>query len=401
MEAMRAKSGATARAFENWKNTLAGLKDTTANLFADLTMSGGNIIAPAAAEALRDLNAALSIVRNNFDTVTTAAGVLATSYAAMTAAQTLSTSETIRNAAATARLELAQARGKLTILDSAKALAEKALAEVADARAQRDATAAALARFKAEQSVAVATTNASQAAIIRAAQEKQLAALTGRGRRGGKPIHGRGDGFNRGNRAGFRGRRAWAGVRAGLSGLVNLLGGPWVAGFTVAAGAVAYLSMRETEGERIAKAHASSIEDLRRKMDEAATATSGLAQEQVNLNASLQSNKLHEYKKQLEELRKDAGSMAYPAKLGFWSDSAEAGGITEFQNLLRAVGDGSITFAKAREEAGKVFNAVEAAGKASERFRSVYVAAFGEGSTLEAGQAVEKDIADLTGRLTR
>lgn len=52
MEAMRAKSGATARAFENWKNTLAGLKDTTANLFADLTMSGGNIIAPAAAEAL-------------------------------------------------------------------------------------------------------------------------------------------------------------------------------------------------------------------------------------------------------------------------------------------------------------------------------------------------------------
>lgn len=98
MEAMRAKSGATARAFENWKNTLAGLKDTTANLFADLTMSGGNIIAPAAAEALRDLNAALSIVRNNFDTVTTAAGVLATSYAAMTAAQTLSTSETIRNA---------------------------------------------------------------------------------------------------------------------------------------------------------------------------------------------------------------------------------------------------------------------------------------------------------------
>lgn len=193
--------------------------------------------------------------------------------------------------------------------------------------------------------------------------------------------------------------RAWAGVRAGLSGLVNLLGGPWVAGFTVAAGAVAYLSMRETEGERIAKAHASSIEDLRRKMDEAATATSGLAQEQVNLNASLQSNKLHEYKKQLEELRKDAGSMAYPAKLGFWSDSAEAGGITEFQNLLRAVGDGSITFAKAREEAGKVFNAVEAAGKASERFRSVYVAAFGEGSTLEAGQAVEKDIADLTGQV--
>lgn len=399
MEAMRAKSGATSRAFENWKSTLAGLKETTANLFADLTMSVGNIIAPAAAEALRDLNAALSVVRNNFDTVTTAAGALATGYVAMTAAQKLFTSETIRNATATASLEWAQARGKLTILDSAKALAQKALAEVTAAKAQRDATAAALAKFKAEQAVAVATRDAAQAAIIRAAQEKQLAALTGAATaaeaRYTAAVTATTAATARASVAG----RAWAGVRASASGLVGLMGGPWVAGFTVAAGAVAYLSMRETEGERIAKAHASSIEDLRRKMDEAATATSGLAREQVNLNASLQSNKLHEYKNQLEELRKDAGSMAYPAKLGFWSDGAEAGGIREFQNLLRAVGDGSITFAKAREEAGKVFNAIEAAGKASERFRSVYVAAFGEGSTLEAGQAVEKDIADLTGRV--
>ena len=378
------------RAFENWKNTLAGLKETTANLFADLTMSGGNIIAPAAAEALRDLNDALSIVRNNFDTVTTAAGVLATGYVAMTAAQKLSTSETIRNAAATASLELAQARGKVTILDSAKALAEKALAEVADAKAQRDATAAALAKFKAEQSVAVATTDATQAAIIRAAQEKQLAALTGAAAvaetRYTAAVTASTAATARASVVG----RAWAGVRSGLSGLVNLLGGPWVAGFTVAAGAVAYLASKQTLAEEATALHTKALNEYTAATRAAADGSKVLADQnaavaRANLETSLNT--------QEEALQKFAASiklMDFSASTSFlpsFRDNAEEldqltedvrtgkasfheleVSIASTLNQLRDAGEGSSRFAKKLEEA---LATVRQASEAEESFRKI------------------------------
>lgn len=238
MESMRAKSGATQRAFEEWKTSLNGLKEQTANLFGDLSIAGGNLVAPEAAAALSGLNTGLRSVLENFDTVTTAAGALITGFVAMTAAQKIATSETLK-------FNYAVLTGKAVLLDSSKASLQKALAAKEEAAAtlqsaQAAATDAtqqlAAARARLQNAVSMRQVRQAQAAEINAlrlmlatgnsvtAAEMRLAAATDAAAAASK-------------RASIAGR-ALAGIRAGASGLISLMGGPWVAGFTVAAVAV-------------------------------------------------------------------------------------------------------------------------------------------------------------------
>ena len=117
LDVMRAKSGATEKAFGNWRNTLAGLRETTANLFADLATQTGNIVAPRAADGLRALNDALTWLRDNFDAVVQVAGGVAVALTALGVMQRAGASDTLRHAAAVVGLEVAQARGKVTVLN--------------------------------------------------------------------------------------------------------------------------------------------------------------------------------------------------------------------------------------------------------------------------------------------
>lgn len=248
LDVMRAKSGATEKAFANWRNTLAGLRETTANLFADLATQTGNLVAPRAADDLRALNEALTWLRDNFDAVVQVAGGVAVALAALGAAQRVAASDTARHVLEAGRLEVAQLRGKAVILDSARAVAQKAAAELAAADAERKATAAALENFRAEQSVAVAVRSGTQAEIARAAQEKQLAALTTAAAAAETRYAAALKASETAARQATLAGRALSGVKAAASGLVALMGGPLAAGFAAVAvaGYAVHTSMQAT-----------------------------------------------------------------------------------------------------------------------------------------------------------
>ncbi len=248
LDVMRAKSGATEKAFGNWRNTLAGLRETTANLFADLATQTGNIVAPRAADGLRALNDALTWLRDNFDAVVQVAGGVAVALTALGVAQRAGASDTLRHAAAVVGLEVAQARGKVTVLNSARAVAQKAAAELAAADAERKAATAALEKFRAEQSVTVATRSGTQAAIIRAAQEKQLAALTAAAVAAETRYAAALKVSENATRQATLAGRALSRVKAAASGLVALMGGSLAAGFAAVtvAGYAVHTSMQAT-----------------------------------------------------------------------------------------------------------------------------------------------------------
>ena len=178
LDAMRQKAGETDASFGRWKETLNGLKDTTANLLDNLGTKGGTLFAPATAEGLRQLNDVLKLLSDNFDTVAAGAVALGSGLAGMTAAKRLAANETARYAAETIKLEAAQLRGKVTLLGSAQAVALKAQADTEAALAARNAARAQLERFEAERSSALAVQNGTDNAVIRAAQERQQLALT-------------------------------------------------------------------------------------------------------------------------------------------------------------------------------------------------------------------------------
>ena len=177
LDAMNKKTGETDASFARWKETLNGLKDTTANMLDNLGTQGGNLFAPAAAEGLRQLNDVLKLLSDNFDTVASGAVVLGSGIAGMTAAKKLAANETARYAAETIKLEAAQLRGKVTLLGSAQAVAMKAQADTEAALAARNAARAELERFEAERRSALAVQNGTDNAIIRAAQDRQQLAL--------------------------------------------------------------------------------------------------------------------------------------------------------------------------------------------------------------------------------
>lgn len=248
LDVMRAKGSATEKAFANWRNTLAGLRETTANLFADLATEAGNLVAPQAARDLRALNDALAWLRDNFDAVVQFAGGAAVALTALGAAQRVAASDTALHAREAANLEWKQLTGKAVILGSAQAVAQKAAAEVAAADAERKAAAAALEKFRAEQSVTVATRSGTQAAIVRAAQEKQLAALTAASAAAETRYAAALKASEVAARQATLAGRALNGVKAAASGLVGILGGPLAAGFAAVAvaGYAVHTSMQGT-----------------------------------------------------------------------------------------------------------------------------------------------------------
>lgn len=168
LDAMNKKTGETDASFARWKETLNGLKDTTANMLDNLGTQGGNLFAPAAAEGLRQLNDVLKLLSDNFDTVAAGTVVLGSGLAGMTAAKKLAANETARYAAETIKLEAAQLRGKVTLLGSAQAVSMKAQADTEAALAARNAARAELERFEAERRSALAVQNGTDNAIIRA-----------------------------------------------------------------------------------------------------------------------------------------------------------------------------------------------------------------------------------------
>ena len=274
LEAMNKKTGETDASFARWKETLNGLKDTTANMLDNLGTQGGNLFAPAAAEGLRQLNDVLKLLSDNFDTVASGAVVLGSGIAGMTAAKKLAANETARYAAETIKLEAAQLRGKVTLLGSAQAVAMKARADFDAALAARNAARAELEHFEAERRSAVAVRNGTDNAFIRAAQERQQLALkqqltaaetTYQQRLKALPTA---LGSFSNSLSGVRRVAKTAG-----SALLGAFGGPVGLAVTALTAGLGYLATRESEAEAFARTHADALMLV---SDNAGTAASAL-----------------------------------------------------------------------------------------------------------------------------
>lgn len=219
---------------------------------------------------LKDTSRALG---ESFKTVSDNIGVAAVALTAYVAAQKITNSETLKSIAANAQLEWQQLRSKSVILDGAKASALKAAAEKAEAAAAVESTKAQIAKLSATRATALATTNAAQAQFARLAVDKQMAALqaqlTAQETRYAAAVTATATATARASLLG----RGFSAMKAGFSGLVSFIGGPWVAAITIGATAIAYLATRETAADRVARDHADALDLVKDGLDKASDST--------------------------------------------------------------------------------------------------------------------------------
>lgn len=129
LDAMNKKTGETDASFARWKETLNGLKDTTANMLDNLGTQGGNLFAPAAAEGLRQAQrrAETPVRQLRYRRRRNRRARLRTCR--NDSGQKAGRQRNGRYAAETIKLEAAQLRGKVTLLGSAQAVSMKAQAD--------------------------------------------------------------------------------------------------------------------------------------------------------------------------------------------------------------------------------------------------------------------------------
>lgn len=372
LDVMRAKGGATEKAFANWRNTLAGLRETTANLFADLATEAGNLVAPQAARDLRALNDALAWLRDNFDAVVQFAGGAAVALTALGAAQRVAASDTALHAREAANLEWKQLTGKAVILGSAQAVAQKAAAEVAAADAERKAAAAALEKFRAEQSVTVATRSGTQAAIVRAAQEKQLAALTAASAAAETRYAAALKASEVAARQATLAGRALNGVKAAASGLVGILGGPLAAGFAAVAvaGYAVHNSMRNTS---------EMLETYRNRLNGVGDAAEKTGRQLSELDRAMARSAREQATRELEKARADYERIR---KLAEYTDTGNTG-LSYLPGAQENMG--ALAYISTYKE--KIFGYEDATRKAAEAMREY------QRGTIDAYEAQRRLIA--------
>ena len=335
LDAMNKKTGETDASFARWKETLNGLKDTTANMLDNLGTQGGNLFAPAAAEGLRQLNDVLKLLSDNFDTVAAGTVVLGSGLTGMTAAKRLAANETARYAAETIKLEAAQLRGKVTLLGSAQAVAMKAQSDTEAALAARNAARAELERFEAERRSALAVQNGTDNAIIRAAQDRQQLALK-------QQLTAAETIYQQKLKAlptalgSFSSSLAGVGrmVKTAGSALLGAFGGPVGLAVTALTAGLGYLATRESEAEVFARTHADALMLV---SDNAGTAADALESYREKLKQMDATQLAFEQKQLAESFKKQTAG-------GLSNDSVYKGILDEmlpsWYNVFDSVPDG-------------------------------------------------------------
>lgn len=330
MDTMQNKAGATSRAWENYKNTLAGLWDTTRNSFNDLTVGAGEMVAPGAVEGLHALNSALGIVRDNLDSIADASLAASAAMLSIYAARSMRDNvapfatkqiDTIKEykfaLIDAAKQELASAQASQQSYEARKsaagAILQKARAEEADASAigkkigitiQQEAAFRRL--IAAEKAYAIASVEATAASN---ALSTSMAAASG---------------------AATRARLATSAVdslkKAGM-GLVGFLGGPWGAGLTAAAVGVSFLYSSIQDREALLDKYSKGIQNIGNAADGTAqkidAATASMARSNVNTAQNNLKKIQDDYKAIFEEVRSYAESPSN-SMLGFGSGFSES-----------------------------------------------------------------------------
>ena len=140
--------------------------------------------------------------------------------------------------------------------------------------------------------------------------------------------------------------KAMSGLKGAASGLVSFLGGPWGVAFTAATAGVAYLSMRQTEAEKVNKQYADVLSTAEEALKKMGIAASGASEEVIKLNraqALVELNKAQaSYASLLDEATEKVAALADQSiRLGTDLDPS----VVIFNKFIASVRNGNPDFA--------------------------------------------------------
>lgn len=301
IEASKGVQGALNKLSTEWELYKASLMDS------DTAVAGIN----AVRGALEGINDAGEFIGDNSAGIASL-GVFAAAVGAVTVARKLDIVESGKQALADAQLHgvlntLQDRIGGVNFVEQQRIATEKALQSESVKTAQRNVEeaqavqAAALSAEKAAQKklaqAVAAKENAVTSRQVQAAMAKEAAAVSALGDAQVK-TYAATNALNAAQKSlavstetataaamkGSVAEKAMSGLKGAASGLVSFLGGPWGVAFTAATAGVAYLSMRQTEAEKVNKQYADVLSTAEEALKKMGIAASGASEEVIKLN---------------------------------------------------------------------------------------------------------------------
>ncbi|WPZ33229.1 phage tail tape measure protein [Thalassobaculum sp. OXR-137] len=270
--------------------TLSSQLALTGNALDEIAASLGSALAPAIVEATDDLRSFVQEavdsgdVAATFDAVAYAVGALSSNLDILAATVGVGIFARMRpgivgvlqsinalvpavasSTASWVTLNAAVATGSAVDLNSARATELKAAAQVAAARASVEATASTLAQVKAERARAVVVAGSAEADLARIAVGRQVLAIEAQLLAQKNALAAAEARHLAALQATTVGARTATIAMRGLSGAMNLIGGPAGAAL-LAAGGIYYLATRQSEASQAAELHARAIEGVNRQL---------------------------------------------------------------------------------------------------------------------------------------
>ena len=292
LEGVQQRAGAMTKAFGTYAESLNGLFATTQSLVSDLAVHIGEAFGGPATKGLESLNEALSFLTENFQSIETATAVLISSLAALTVARKADeaallskTKATFADIAATKEQVVAQQQLRVEVLKTElEAFKSDAVTKYGSnlKRASAGVRETIIADIKMMEAEIIV---AEKAAIELNSKSKILMATSGAA------------------------SKAMTGIKGAASSLVSFMGGPVGIALTAAAGAVAYLSTRQSEAEKAAELHAQALDSLKNASEKATEGQGRLNEELSNavlLNRQIAQEKASEaFSKQILSIRQE------------------------------------------------------------------------------------------------
>lgn len=317
LQGIQERTGAMTKAFGTYTETLNGLFATTRNLASDLAVHIGEAFGGTAAQGLASLNEAINFLTDNFNTVKSVSAALIASLATLAVVYKTNESGII-------------SKTKATLADIA-ATKEQAIAQQ---QLRIEVLKTELEAFKSDsairygQNLKRASAGVREAIItdIRMMEEEILVA-----ERAATRLNTKSKALMAASGAGSK---AFKGFGKSASKVISFMGGPWVAAFTIATGAVAYLSTRQKESESIAERYRDVNTQVSKSLKEQAKQAGEAEKNIKNLSAT-------QAKLAQEQAKRDQQSslteLAFMANANPWESYLNTDGKVNDVDKIRGV----------------------------------------------------------------
>lgn len=353
LEGVQQRAGAMSKAFGTYTESINGLFSTTQSLVSDLAVQIGEAFGGTATKGLDSLNEALSFLTENFRSVEMATAVLVSSLAALTVARKVDeaallskTKATFSDIAATKEQAIAQQQLRIEVLKTELEAFKSDASSLYGANLKRASAGVREAIITDIKMMEAEIIVAEKAATELNAKSKLLMATSGAA------------------------SKAMTGIKGAASSLVSFMGGPVGIALTVAAGAVAYLSTRQTEAEKAAELHAQALGSLKNASEKATEGQGRLNEELSNavlLNRQIAQEKASEaFSKQLLSIRQELAAFRDDFTSGSWGinldSTIEETFVEQISELLSNFEKGKVSADEFKNSFSGIIFEIEKAG---------------------------------------